>query len=179
MPFRARTYIGLSVTSVPSRRTRPESGGVSPTTIENVVVLPAPFGPSRPTTSPDAIWRFTPLTTVRPPKDFVRPVELSVPIRYCDPVGQAIGFCTERMTPLPDVDTVPTARWNVRTAPTDFLQSGGVVSTATTGVPVIMYVSVSTVYVSRAPVAVRPLSLMITLPLAPYPSTRSSSWESG
>ena len=48
MPLRARTYIGSSVTSVPSSSTRPESGGVSPTTIENVVVLPAPFGPSRP-----------------------------------------------------------------------------------------------------------------------------------
>ena len=65
----------------------------------------------------------------------------SVAIRYRVPVGQAIGFCTDRMTPLPEVDTVPTARWNVRTAPTDFLQSGGVVSTATTGVPVIRYVS--------------------------------------
>ena len=55
MPLRARTYIGSSVTSVPSSSTRPESGAVRPTTIENVVVLPAPFGPSRPTTSPDAI----------------------------------------------------------------------------------------------------------------------------
>src|SRR3954463_15559492 len=113
--------MGSSVTSMPSRSTRPESGGVSPTTIENVVVLPAPLGPSSPTTSPEAIWRFTPLTTVRPLNDLVRPVELSVAIRYCDPAGQAIGFCTERMTPLPEVETVPTARWNVRTAPTDLL----------------------------------------------------------
>ena len=67
MPLRARTYIGSSVTSVPSSSTRPESGAVRPTTIENVVVLPAPFGPSRPTTSPEAISRLTPRTTVRPP----------------------------------------------------------------------------------------------------------------
>ena len=67
MPFRARMYIGSLVTSLPSRRTRPESGLVKPTTIANVVVLPAPFGPSSPTTSPDAISRLTPRTTVRPP----------------------------------------------------------------------------------------------------------------
>jgi hypothetical protein len=42
------------------------SGAVKPTTIENVVVLPAPLGPSSPTTSPDEISRLTPLTTVRP-----------------------------------------------------------------------------------------------------------------
>ena len=72
MPRRARMYIGSSVTSAPSSSTRPESGETSPTTMENVVVLPAPFGPSRPTTSPDEMSRFTPLTTVRPPYDFVR-----------------------------------------------------------------------------------------------------------
>ena len=31
MPFRARMYIGSSVTSAPSSSTRPESGAVSPT----------------------------------------------------------------------------------------------------------------------------------------------------
>ncbi len=67
MPFRARMYIGSVVTSLPSRRTRPESGLVNPTTIAKVVVLPAPFGPSNPTTSPDSISRLTPRTTVRPP----------------------------------------------------------------------------------------------------------------
>ena len=58
-----------------------ESGAVSPTTIENVVVLPAPFGPSRPTTSPDAISRLTPCTTVRPPYDLVRSCVRSVAIQ--------------------------------------------------------------------------------------------------
>ena len=66
IPLRARTYMGSSVTSAPSSRTRPVSGAVKPTTIENVVVLPAPLGPSSPTTSPDEISRLTPLTTVRP-----------------------------------------------------------------------------------------------------------------
>ncbi len=31
MPFRARMYMGSSVTSAPSSSTRPESGAVSPT----------------------------------------------------------------------------------------------------------------------------------------------------
>ena len=31
MPFRARMYIGSSVTSAPSSSTRPESGAVKPT----------------------------------------------------------------------------------------------------------------------------------------------------
>src|SRR5262245_44567397 len=46
----------------------------------NVVVLPAPFGPSRPTTSPDATSRFTSRTTVRPLYDLVRPSARSVAI---------------------------------------------------------------------------------------------------
>src|SRR5215208_3726260 len=78
IPLRARTYIGSSVTSAPSSNTRPVSGEVRPTTIENVVVFPAPFGPSRPTTSPELMSRFTPLTTVRPLYDFVRSVVCSV-----------------------------------------------------------------------------------------------------
>ena len=81
MPFRARMYIGSSVTSMPSSSTRPESGAVSPTTIENVVVLPAPLAPSRPITSPDAISTLTPLTTVRPLYDLVRSRVRSVAIQ--------------------------------------------------------------------------------------------------
>src|SRR3954465_14190237 len=104
MPFRARTYIGLSVTSVPSRRTRPESGAVSPTTIENVVVLPAPFGPSRPTTSPDAISRLTPLTTVRPLYDLVRSRVRSVAIQGRSSAGHA-GIGLERNGASPGIES--------------------------------------------------------------------------
>ncbi len=39
----------------------------------NVVVLPAPLGPSRPTTSPDDTSSATSRTTVRPPYVLVRP----------------------------------------------------------------------------------------------------------
>ena len=53
MPARARRYIGRSVRSRSPSRTTPASGCTRPTTIENVVVLPAPLGPSSPTISPD------------------------------------------------------------------------------------------------------------------------------
>src|SRR5437868_11901051 len=70
--------MGSSVTSAPSSATLPESGAVRPTTIEKVVVLPAPLGPSSPTTSPDASSRLTPLTTVLPLNDLVRSRAASV-----------------------------------------------------------------------------------------------------
>src|SRR5579871_6270119 len=87
MPFRARIYIGSSVTSLPSSRTRPESGAVRPTTIENVVVLPAPLAPSSPITSPDATSTFTPLTTVRPLYDLIRSRVRNVAISSCASLG--------------------------------------------------------------------------------------------
>ena len=37
-----------------------------------VVVLPAPFGPSRPTISPGATWKLTPSTARTSPNDFSR-----------------------------------------------------------------------------------------------------------
>ena len=67
MPARARRYIGISVTFRAPRRTSPESGVTRPTTIEKVVVLPAPFGPRRPTISPAPTSSETWLTTARPP----------------------------------------------------------------------------------------------------------------
>src|SRR3954451_10805394 len=156
MPFRARTYIGSSVTSTPSSSTRPDSGAVSPTTMENVVVLPAPFGPSRPMTSPDAISRLTPRTTVRPPEDFVTPRVHSVDIQrdpVPDPGGRAgaavapgapdtpvsrgvegpviphaIDFVWVLATPLPLAVIVSIALWKVSVVPFVSLQSGAVSS---------------------------------------------------
>src|SRR6478752_5903978 len=102
-------YMGSSVTSTPSSRTRPESGAVRPTTIENVVVLPAPLAPSRPMTSPEAISTFTPLTTVRPLYDLVRSRVRSVAIQ-CDPGPDPQAtlplVCWKASDPLTvDVDT--------------------------------------------------------------------------
>ncbi len=121
MPFRARMYIGSSVTSWPSSSTRPESGDTSPTTIENVVVLPAPFGPSRPTTSPDAISMFTPRTTVRPPKDLVRSVVRSVAIQL-----QGIGLVLNGVTPgMPSTTSVSSPRRKRSVTPSVRVHSPG------------------------------------------------------
>ena len=62
-PIDARTRIGSLVTSTPSTRARPPSGGSSVVSTRTAVVLPAPFGPSRPSTRPagrerDALERF-------------------------------------------------------------------------------------------------------------------------
>src|SRR5580698_5068236 len=45
---------------------KPSSGLTTPTTILNVVVLPAPLGPSNPTISPALTFTETSLTTRRP-----------------------------------------------------------------------------------------------------------------
>ena len=71
--------------------------------MENVVVLPAPFGPSRPTTSPEAISRLTLRTTVRPPKDFVSSRVRSVAIQRRSSAGHAgsglVSVATPAMAP--------------------------------------------------------------------------------
>src|SRR5439155_8976876 len=118
MPFRARTYIGSSVTSTPSSSTRPESGAVSPTTIENVVVLPAPLAPSSPITSPEAISTLTPLTTVRPLYDLVRSRVRNVAIQRepsTGQVGSVHDFCP--FVPLPVEVVVLNVRSNTSVVP--------------------------------------------------------------
>ena len=57
-----------------ARSSSPASGAESPTSIRIVVVLPAPFGPRNPVTVPGSQRNETSLTTVRPPRRFVRPV---------------------------------------------------------------------------------------------------------
>ncbi|KUN38462.1 hypothetical protein AQJ30_12895 [Streptomyces longwoodensis] len=52
--------------SSPVTRTRPASGTRRPSTHSTVVVLPAPFGPRMPKTSPSWTAKETPSTTVRP-----------------------------------------------------------------------------------------------------------------
>ncbi len=133
MPFLARMYIGSSVMSASFSRTRPESGAVSPTTIENVVVFPAPFGPSRPTTSPEAISSWTPFTTVRPLYDLVRSRVRSVAIQSRVP-GHAIVVV---VTGLPSVWMLSTARWKRSTPASVFLQDVVSFCTTSTGDPTI------------------------------------------
>ena len=56
----------------PSTRTSPCSGVISPAIIDTVVVLPAPFGPSRPTSCPRSTENETPSTATSVPHDLRR-----------------------------------------------------------------------------------------------------------
>ena len=67
MPRRARRYIGRLVTSSPLNMTWPPLGVIWPVAMRKLVVLPAPLGPSRPTTSPAWTSKLTPSTTLRRP----------------------------------------------------------------------------------------------------------------
>ena len=62
------------VMSVPSCNSEPDVGGVMPVTTLNSVVLPAPFGPITPNTSPAFTANETPSTAVTPPKRRVSPL---------------------------------------------------------------------------------------------------------
>ena len=57
-------------TSRPRTEIAPESGTCRPSIISIVVVLPAPFGPSRPKISPFRTWNETPPTALTVPYDF-------------------------------------------------------------------------------------------------------------
>src|SRR5262245_10874777 len=70
MPRRARLNIGRRVMSSPSNSTRPALGEIIPTAIRKLVVLPAPFGPSKPTISPVSTSNDTRSTTRRRPYVF-------------------------------------------------------------------------------------------------------------
>src|SRR3954471_896802 len=58
---------------LPSTRTVPASGRMSPNSMRSIVVLPAPLGPSTPYTSPGATWSETSSTARTEPNDFVTP----------------------------------------------------------------------------------------------------------
>src|SRR4051812_9147888 len=73
MPRRARRYIGGRVPSSPLKVTLPPFGGIWPVAMRKLVVFPAPFGPSRPTTSPASTLNDTPFTTSRRPKYLTSP----------------------------------------------------------------------------------------------------------
>ena len=62
--------------SRPSTRSEPPSARRSPCRHSTVVVLPAPFAPSRPTISPSSTSRSTPSTTVRLAVPLAQPADL-------------------------------------------------------------------------------------------------------
>jgi hypothetical protein len=55
------------VTTLPSNQTRPRSLGTAPTMARSRVVLPAPLGPTTPTSAPRGIARSTSSSTAGPP----------------------------------------------------------------------------------------------------------------
>src|SRR2546425_12503295 len=58
--------------STPATKTSPRSACRSPSKISHVVVLPAPFGPTRPKTSPAPTVKEMPSTARTSPYDFVK-----------------------------------------------------------------------------------------------------------
>ena len=65
-PTRARAKRERAGIGSPHRRIVPASGAAMPSSMRSVVVLPAPFGPSRPKHSPCWTWNDRPSTTVLP-----------------------------------------------------------------------------------------------------------------
>src|SRR4051812_31139800 len=64
---------------MPQSVTRPPSGRRRPMTHSSVDVLPAPFGPSRPKTSPSATSNVTPRTASTSPYRLIRSWTISLP----------------------------------------------------------------------------------------------------
>ena len=64
MPMRGLSGSGSFATSMPRTIASPASGARRPSRISTVVVLPAPFGPSSPKTSPARTSKSMPSTAV-------------------------------------------------------------------------------------------------------------------
>ena len=77
IPARLRASGVSAVMSTPSRSTVPPSGRTKPDRSSNKVVLPAPLGPMRPTTSPLETDRSTPSTAATDPYRFTSPLAAS------------------------------------------------------------------------------------------------------
>src|ERR1700722_12968088 len=67
-----KALVRSAARSTPSIWICPALGSSTPRIMLIVVVLPAPFGPSRPTISPGATWKLTPSTARTSPNDFSR-----------------------------------------------------------------------------------------------------------
>src|SRR5439155_1480161 len=75
--------------SRPRKRTDPAVGRSAPAMRLKMVLLPEPFGPMRPRSSPSATSNETLLTARKPSKLFVRPETSSTTARRRDPSGRA------------------------------------------------------------------------------------------
>src|SRR5205823_8572366 len=72
-PMRARTAAGSRITSTPSTPARPASGRTVVVSTRTVVVLPAPLGPSSPSTVPAGTAKSIPSSATTSPKCLRRP----------------------------------------------------------------------------------------------------------
>ena len=81
MPARARRSTDQRSMAASPKRTDPLDGVVKPVTTSRIVVLPAPFGPMSPTTSPGSIAKLTPSTATTPPNFTTRSLTASVAAR--------------------------------------------------------------------------------------------------
>src|SRR5947207_1484470 len=72
-PMRCRAVSASRLTSWPSTSARPPSGPMTVATTRTAVVLPAPFGPSRPNTDPAGTSKSMPPSAVTSPKRLVSP----------------------------------------------------------------------------------------------------------
>ena len=63
-----RKWIGSPSSGLPSSRTVPAVACTTPVMTRSIVVLPAPFGPIRPSSSPCCTSKDTSLMAVMPPK---------------------------------------------------------------------------------------------------------------
>src|SRR5438128_987008 len=71
--MRARAATGSAATSTPPTRTRPVEGRRYPVITRMVVVLPAPLGPSSPSTSPAPMSKLTSVMASTRPKRRLTP----------------------------------------------------------------------------------------------------------
>src|SRR4051812_8397192 len=82
-PMRERSCAASRTTSRPATRAVPASGERSVERMRTVVVLPAPFGPSTPSTVPGAASSSTPSSARTSPNDLTRPLTSIAGGREC------------------------------------------------------------------------------------------------
>ena len=105
MPARARRSTDQRSMTASPKRTDPLDGVVKPVTTSRIVVLPAPFGPMSPTTSPGSMAKLTPSTATTPPNFTTRSLTASVaaaPLRARRATARASATGRGKRSPLDD-----------------------------------------------------------------------------
>src|ERR1700683_2473818 len=99
-PIDRRTLSACRAMSKPLTVAVPEVGAMSVVSIRMSVDLPAPFGPSKPKTSPSSTSKVTPLTAVNSPKRLTR-LRTSIACMELPPDRQEhVGGHAHRQSPV-------------------------------------------------------------------------------